>query len=238
MILFPAIDIIGGKAVRLKKGDYAERTEYGDPLSVAKNIQGAGATHLHLVDLDGAKDGAMSNYETVKSIAAECGLFIEVGGGIRDYARIEAYLSAGVSRVILGTAAVKNPEFLAGAVARFGADTVSAGVDVKAGFAATDGWLEVTNRDGYALVADLMKLGVTNVIYTDISRDGMLSGTNIEAYRTLNAMPGLQVTASGGITTVDELKTLSDMGIYAAIVGKAMYEGRIDLRQALAVCKN
>lgn len=237
MIIFPAIDIKDGQAVRLTKGDFDRVKVYGDPMEAASAIRAAGAEYLHAVDLDGAKDGEMSNYTVIRSIVREFGLFVEVGGGIRDYARIETYLEAGVGRVILGTAAVRDPAFLSGAVARFGAERVAAGVDVSGGYAAVDGWQSVTDRDGASLIREMRTRGVEYVIYTDIAKDGMLSGANLEAYRNLSAIEGLKLTASGGITGLGEIGALKAMGLYAAIIGKAMYEGYIDLGEAIRAAK-
>ncbi len=238
MIIFPAIDLSGGQVVRLTKGDYAQKTVYGDdPGAAAADFFRQGAEYLHVVDLDGAKDGALRNFEAVRAITAAAPLFVEIGGGIRSMERIETYLSAGAKRCILGTAAVNDPAFLKDALREFG-EKIAVGVDVRDGFVAVSGWLETTRLSGLEFCARLRDLGVSTVIYTDISRDGMLSGPNHELYRQLSEIEGLQVTASGGVTTSGDVRRLAETGIYAAIIGKALYTGRIALREALeaAVC--
>ena len=223
MQIFPATDILGGKVVRLTKGDYANVKIYADsPAEMAKEFIKAGATNLHMVDLDGAKDGTPVNFEAIKEAAKIKDLFIEVGGGIRDMKRIEDYLSLGVKRVILGTAAVRNYPFVEEAVKEYG-NAIAVGVDAKNGLVAVNGWLETTTVNSVEFCKKLRDSGVATVIYTDISKDGMLSGTNLEIYEELSGIKGLDIVASGGITFIDEIKTLSDMGIYGAIVGKAVY---------------
>lgn len=233
MQIFPATDILGGKVVRLTKGDYANVKIYADsPAEMAKEFMKAGATNLHMVDLDGAKDGAPVNFEAIREAAKIKDLFIEVGGGIRDMKRIEDYLSLGVKRVILGTAAIRNYPFVEQAVKEYGT-AIAVGVDAKDGLVAVNGWLETTTVNSVEFCKKLRDTGVSTVIYTDISKDGMLSGTNLEIYKELSEIKGLDIVASGGITFIDEIKTLSDMGIYGAIVGKAVYEGRLDLSEVL-----
>ena len=233
MQIFPATDILGGKVVRLTKGDYANVKIYADsPAEMAKEFMKAGAKNLHMVDLDGAKDGAPVNFEAIRGAAKIKDLFIEVGGGIRDMKRIEDYLSLGVKRVILGTAAVRNYPFVEEAVKKYG-DAIAVGVDAKDGLVAVNGWLETTTVNSVEFCKKLRDTGVSTVIYTDISKDGMLSGTNLEIYKELSEIKGLDIVASGGITFIDEIKTLSDMGIYGAIVGKAVYEGKLDLAEVL-----
>lgn len=233
MQIFPATDILGGKVVRLTKGDYANVKIYADsPAEMAKEFMKAGAKNLHMVDLDGAKDGAPVNFEAIREAAKIKDLFIEVGGGIRDMKRIEDYLSLGVKRVILGTAAVRNYPFVEEAVKKYG-DAIAVGVDAKDGLVAVNGWLETTTVNSVEFCKKLRDTGVSTVIYTDISKDGMLSGTNLEIYKELSEIKGLDIVASGGITFIDEIKTLSDMGIYGAIVGKAVYEGKLDLAEVL-----
>lgn len=237
MKIFPAIDIIGGAAVRLTKGDYAAVKKYSDdPVSVAEGFAVSGAECLHLVDLDGAKSGTTENYETVRNIVGRTSAFVEIGGGIRDEERIEKYLATGVSRVILGTAAVKNAEFRKSAVRRYGA-AVAIGVDVKDGFVATDGWQSLSRYTGVEFVRMLRDEGVKTVIYTDVSRDGMLMGTNLEAYAQLSEIKGIDVIASGGVTALGEIKALFDMQVSGAILGKALYEGRLDLTEVLRVAR-
>ena len=234
MQIFPATDILGGKVVRLTKGDYNQVKVYADsPAEMALEFMKDGATNLHMVDLDGAKDGTPVNFDAIKEAAKIKGLFIEVGGGIRDMQRIEDYLNLGVKRVILGTAAVKNYPFVEEAVKEFG-NAVAVGVDAKEGFVAVSGWQETTNVNSVEFCKKLRDTGVSTVIYTDISKDGMLSGTNLEIYKELSKIQGLDIVASGGITFADELKTLNEMGIYGAIVGKAVYEGKLSLKDALA----
>ena len=233
MQIFPATDILGGKVVRLTKGDYANVKIYADsPAEMAKEFMKAGATNLHMVDLDGAKDGTPVNFDAIKEAAKIKDLFIEVGGGIRDMKRIEDYLSLGVKRVILGTAAVRNYPFVEEAVKEYG-NAIAVGVDAKNGLVAVNGWLETTTVNSVEFCKKLRDSGVATVIYTDISKDGMLSGTNLEIYEELSKIKGLDIVASGGITFIDEIKTLADMGIYGAIVGKAVYEGKLDLKEVL-----
>lgn len=237
MEIYPAIDIKDGKAVRLFKGDYDKVTEYSDsPLSVAESIKAVGATNLHIVDLDGAKDGTLANFTTVKSIALKCGLFCEIGGGIRNEERIEAYLNCGVKRVIIGTAAIKDPDFLDRAVKEFNG-YIAVGVDASDGKVAIDGWKTVTDVDSYEFCGRLRDKGVETVIYTDISRDGTLTGTNIDVYKELGKIKGLNVIASGGITYLDEIVRLKEMKVYGAILGKVLYEKKLDLKEVLKVAK-
>ena len=234
MQIFPATDILGGKVVRLTKGDYNQVKIYADsPAEMALEFMKDGATNLHMVDLDGAKDGTPVNFDAIKEAAKIEGLFIEVGGGIRNMQRIEEYLNLGVKRVILGTAAVRNYPFVEEAVKEFGS-AVAVGVDAKNGFVAVSGWQETTNVNSVEFCKKLRDTGVSTVIYTDISKDGMLSGTNLEIYKVLSEIKGLDIVASGGITFAHELETLNKMGIYGAIVGKAVYEGKLTLKDALA----
>lgn len=235
MIILPAIDIMGGRAVRLTKGDYAAVRAYSDsPILTAREFAAAGAKHLHIVDLDGAKSGRTENGELISRMIKESGLTAEVGGGIRDLGRVEYYLSAGAARVIIGTAALKNEPFLIEAVARFG-EAIAVGADLRDGFVAVDGWTETGAVRGEDFIRRMRELGVRTVIVTDISRDGMLAGTNLELYRSvIAAEPGLNVIASGGITSPGEVTALRDAGAYGAILGKALYEGRLDLKACLA----
>ncbi|MBQ2974260.1 MAG: 1-(5-phosphoribosyl)-5-[Clostridia bacterium] len=234
MQIFPATDILGGKVVRLTKGDYNQVKIYADsPAEMALEFMKDGATNLHMVDLDGAKDGLPVNFDAIREAAKIDGLFIEVGGGIRNMQRIEDYLSLGVKRVILGTAAVRNYPFVEEAVKEFGS-AVAVGVDAKEGLVAVSGWQETTNVNSVEFCKKLRDTGVSTVIYTDISKDGMLSGTNLEIYRELSEIKGLDIVASGGITFAHEIETLRKMNIYGAIVGKAVYEGKLSLKDALA----
>ena len=233
MKLYPAIDLRGGQAVRLYQGDYDQMTVYNaDPVAQAQAFLDAGARYLHVVDLDGAKDDTTANLETIAAIAALGGLFIEVGGGIRDEARIRRYLDLGVGRCILGTVAVKDFDFTARMAQRYGA-RIAVGVDMKDGFIAVNGWREVTPEPGVAFCRRCAAAGVRAVIATDISRDGTLQGTNLDLYRELLAIPGLEVTASGGIARMEELAELQAMGCHAAILGKSIYTGAIDLAEAV-----
>ena len=233
MDLFPAIDLRGGKAVRLYQGDYDQMTVYNaDPAAQARAFVEAGAKFLHVVDLDGAKDDTTANMDTIAAIAKQGGLYIEVGGGIRDEERIRRYLDLGVNRCILGTVAVKNFAFAADMAQKYG-DKVAVGVDMKDGFVAVNGWKEVTPEPGVAFCRRCAAAGVRAVIATDISRDGTLQGTNMELYRELLTIPGLRVTASGGIAAMAELETLQTMGCHAAILGKSIYTGAIDLAEAV-----
>ncbi|MBQ4605034.1 MAG: 1-(5-phosphoribosyl)-5-[Clostridia bacterium] len=234
MQIFPATDILGGKVVRLTKGDYNQVKIYADsPAEMALEFMKDGATNLHMVDLDGAKDGLPVNFDAIREAAKIDGLFIEVGGGIRNMQRIEDYLSLGVKRVILGTAAIRNYPFVEEAVKEFG-NAVAVGVDAKEGFVAVSGWQETTNVNSVEFCKKLRDTGVSTVIYTDISKDGMLSGTNLEIYKELSEIKGLDIVASGGITFTNEIETLRAMNIYGAIVGKAVYEGKLSLKAALA----
>lgn len=233
MQIFPATDILGGKVVRLTKGDYNQVKIYADsPAEMALEFMKDGATNLHMVDLDGAKDGAPVNFEAIKEAAQIKGLFIEVGGGIRDMKRVEDYLNLGVKRVILGTAAIRNYPFVEEAVKEFG-NAIAVGVDAKDGFVAVSGWQETTSVKSVEFCKKLRDTGVATVIYTDISKDGMLSGTNLEIYKELSEIKGLDIVASGGITFAHEIETLRDMNIYGAIVGKAVYEGKLSIKDAL-----
>ncbi len=233
MQIFPATDILGGKVVRLTKGDYNQVKIYADsPAEMALEFMKDGATNLHMVDLDGAKDGAPVNFEAIREAAKIKDLFIEVGGGIRDMKRVEDYLSLGVKRVILGTAAIRNYPFVEETVKEFG-NAIAVGVDAKDGFVAVSGWQETTSVKSVEFCKKLRDTGVATVIYTDISKDGMLSGTNLEVYSELSEIKGLDIVASGGITFVNEIEKLRDMNIYGAIVGKAVYEGKLSLKDAL-----
>ena len=234
MILFPAIDLIDGKAVRLYKGDYAQMTVYSDdPVSVARSFEQAGATHLHVVDLQGARDGGTPNFRTVANIIKGTSLCVEIGGGIRDMDTVEKYLNAGAFRVILGTAALTDPEFLMQAVAKYG-DRIAVGADLRDGMVATHGWLETSQVSGYEFIENMQKVGVKVIICTDISKDGVLGGTNRALYRSLQEkFPDMMFTASGGISDLETVKALNDMNMYGAILGKALYTGALDLATAV-----
>lgn len=233
MKLFPAIDLRGGQAVRLYQGDYDQMTVYNpDPADQARAFAAAGAKYLHVVDLDGAKDDTTANLPAIARIAAESDLCIEVGGGIRDEERILRYLDLGVSRCILGTVAVRDFDFTARMARKYG-DKIAVGVDMKDGLVAVAGWKEVTPEPGVAFCRRLAEAGVKAVIATDISRDGTMQGTNMDLYRELLTIPGLEITASGGIAKMEELDTLQTMGCHAAILGKSVYTGAIDLAEAV-----
>ncbi len=237
MIIFPAIDLYDKKAVRLFKGDYREMTVYSDsPVQVALDFKRCGATHIHTVDLEGAKDGTTPNLSVIADVAKETGLFVEVGGGIRSESAIDAYLSAGVSRVILGTAAVNNDNFLKAAVSRFG-DAIAVGADVKDGFIAIKGWLEKSALTLDEFLDRMQTIGIKSIICTDISKDGAMCGTNLELYRRLSQKYGMNITASGGVSSLDDVRQLREMGLYGAIIGKAYYTGTIDLKAAIEVAK-
>lgn len=237
MILFPAIDLYDRKAVRLYKGDYNQMTVYSEnPIEIARDFSSCGATHIHMVDLEGAKDGTTPNLSIVEQIAKETDLFVEIGGGIRNMETVEKYLSCGVSRVILGTAAVTNPSFLEKAVATYG-NKIAVGADVKDGKIAIKGWLENSAYTLDDFMARLETLGVSNVICTDISKDGAMKGTNRELYRELSRKYSVSITASGGVSDLDDIAALREMELCGAIIGKAYYTGAIDLKEALEVAK-
>lgn len=235
MQIFPAIDLYGGQAVRLYQGDYDQMTVYDpEPLNTVQRFEQAGASHLHLVDLEGAKTGQTTNLPTIEKITARTGLFVEVGGGIRTMDTIRRYLDAGVRRVILGTAAVTDPDFTARAVAEYG-DKIAVGADLKDGKVAIKGWLE-TSQDGWETFFDRMQqLGVKTIICTDISRDGAMQGTNRALYRTLAVRYPMDIIASGGVSSLEDIRALKEAGVAGAIIGKAYYTGAIDLAQAVAL---
>ena len=237
MILYPAIDLVGGKAVRLFKGDYAQMTVYSDdPVSVARDFQTAGAKRMHLVDLEAAKSGIPANAETIRAIAEQTDLFLEVGGGIRNMDTVDTYLNAGVDRVILGTAAVTDEAFLRAAVEIYG-EKVAVGIDIRDGYVAIKGWTEKSQEKAMDFCAKMQDLGVKTLICTDISRDGAMRGTNLELYRALSEKFRMDITASGGVSTMEDIRSLRAMDLYGAIIGKAWYTGAIDLKTALEVAK-
>ena len=237
MILYPAIDLVGGKAVRLFKGDYAQMTVYSDdPVAVAKDFQAAGAKRMHLVDLEAAKSGVPANIETIRAITEQTNLFVEVGGGIRNMEVLKTYLSLGVDRAILGTAAVTDPQFLKAAVETYG-DKVAVGVDLKDGYVAIKGWTETSDLTVEAFFAQMEQLGVKTVICTDISRDGAMKGTNRELYQKLSERFSIDLIASGGVSTLEDITALKQMGLHGAIIGKAYYTGAINLTEALEAAR-
>ena len=237
MKLYPAIDLYEGKAVRLFKGEYQQMTVYNEnPVAVALDFQNAGATCIHLVDLEGAKFGTTSNLPVIEKIVKATDLFVEVGGGIRNMQTIDAYLGIGVNRVILGTAAVTDRPFLEEALAKYG-EKIAVGVDLKDGFVAIKGWTEKSQWTADAFFSDLEKLGVSTVICTDISRDGAMQGTNRGLYKELSAKYNIQLIASGGVSSLEDVQALNEMNLHGAIIGKAYYTGAIDLKKALEVCR-
>ena len=237
MIIFPAIDLYDGKAVRLFKGDYGRMTVYSEhPEEIARVFRDQGAEAIHIVDLEGAKDGTTPNLETVIKIKAESGLFCEIGGGIRSMEVIDRYLSAGIDRVILGTAAIENKTLLKEAISAFG-DRIAVGADLKNGLVAVKGWLETSEIDADGFFAEMETLGVKTVICTDVSRDGAMRGTNLELYRRLCRSYHMNITASGGVSSLEDVKALAGMDLYAAIIGKAYYEGALSLSEAIGVAK-
>lgn len=237
MNIFPAIDLYGGQAVRLYKGDYAQMTVYNpDPAAVARDFKSCGAEYIHMVDLEGAKSGETPNLETVCKIKAETGLFCQVGGGIRSMEVIDRYLSAGIDRVILGTAAVSDPEFVRKAGEKWG-EKIAVGADIKDGFVAVKGWTEKSNLSVDEFCQNMQSMGITTVICTDISKDGAMQGTNLELYRHLSKTLNMQIIASGGVSSMDDIEKLRQMELYGAIIGKAYYTGAIDLKKAIEVAR-
>ena len=233
MIIFPAIDIIDGRVVRLTKGDYSSAKKYLlTPEQAAEEFCNDGARYLHVVDLDGAKSGNADNAATIENIVKKFDMFVEVGGGIRTEEQIKKYLDCGIRRVILGTVAVKNPGFVSRMTAKYG-DKISVGVDAKDGKVAISGWEETTGLDAVEFCKKMQDIGVSHIIYTDISKDGCLQGTNLSIYKVLCQTLLLKITASGGITDMEKIEKLKEMNLYAAIVGKAIYERKLDLKRAI-----
>ncbi len=237
MIIFPAIDLYGGKAVRLYKGDYENMTVYSDnPVEIALDFVRQGATHIHIVDLEGAKNGLTPNLETVKKIISESGLFAEIGGGIRSMEVVERYISAGASRVILGTAAVTCESFLTEAVERYG-DKIAVGIDLRDGYVAIKGWTEKTELTADVFFSRMQAIGVKTVICTDISRDGAMKGTNCLLYKELSEKFDMNIVASGGVSSLEDVRGLRELELYGAIIGKAYYVGAINISEAVEVAK-
>lgn len=237
MNIFPAIDLFDGKAVRLYKGDYNQMTVYCDePEKVALYFKECGAEYIHLVDLEGAKSGETPNFETVKKIIEVSGLKAEIGGGIRSEKVIEKYIDTGAYRVILGTAAATDPEFLEKVANKYG-EKIAVGCDLKDGKVATKGWTDTTEETGEEFFARVEKLGIKTVICTDISRDGAMKGTNLELYKELSQKFSIDIIASGGVTDMSDVENLAKMNIYGAILGKAIYTGNIDLKTAIKAAK-
>ena len=237
MNIIPAIDLIGGKAVRLQKGDYDKVTVYNDdPVSVAKSFEMSGARFMHIVDLDGAKDGSTANFDTIRDIVANSALSVEVGGGIRNIETVKKYISMGVARVIIGTAAVKDPDFLAEAIKLY-PENIAVGIDVKDGMVAIKGWTELSDFSCFDFCQKMQEVGVRTIICTDISKDGMMSGTNLELYSELQKKFDMNIIASGGVSSIEDVKQLAKMEIYGAIIGKALYTGAISLEDAICIAK-
>ncbi len=237
MIIFPAIDLYEGKAVRLLRGEYDKMTVYSEnPIEIARDFEAQGATHIHMVDLEGAKSGDVPNIHIVKQVAEETGLFVEIGGGIRSMEVIDSYIGIGADRVILGTAAVNDREFLCKAVEKYG-DKIAVGADIKDGFVAIKGWTEKSEYSCFDFCAEMQKIGVKTLICTDISKDGAMEGANLELYRELSEKFSMQIVASGGVSTLDDVKALRRMDVYGAIIGKAYYTKAIDLNEAIEVAK-
>lgn len=237
MKIFPAIDLRGGRVVRLTRGDFDRMNVYGeDPAAAARAFRAAGADCLHVVDLDGARAGTPQNGDALRAIAAVEGLFVQVGGGLRSPQAVEETLELGARRVILGTAALSDAPFLDAMLKQYG-ERIAVGVDARDGRVAVDGWTRTTGEDAFSFCRSLQERGVSTVVYTDISRDGMLAGANLEAYRRLCALDGLRIIASGGIHSAGEIARLRDMGVDGAIVGKALYEGKLTVQAALEAAK-
>ena len=237
MYIFPAIDLLEGKAVRLLKGDYNSVTVYSDnPKEIALDFENQGAKFLHLVDLEGAKSGTTPNLETIREIIEGCNLFTELGGGIRSMETVKKYIDAGVDRIILGTAAVTNESFLDEALNAYG-DKIAVGVDIKDSFVAIHGWTEKSNYSAFDFCEKMQQKGVKTLICTDISKDGAMQGTNLELYKELSEKFSINITASGGVSTIDDIKRLREMNLYGAIIGKAYYTGSINLSEAIEVAK-
>ena len=237
MIIFPAVDLYEGKAVRLVQGDYARMTVYeDDPLNAALRFREAGAKWVHLVDLEGARDGTTPNLETVLRIRRESGLKAEIGGGIRSMETVDKYLSEGLDRVILGTAALEDEDFLMQALARYG-DRIAVGVDILDGQVAVRGWREKSGTDAFSFCEKLQEMGLSTLISTDISRDGAMRGANRALYRELQEKFSMNIVASGGVSSLDDVKALASLRLYGAIIGKALYTGDIDLKEAIEVAE-
>ncbi|MBE6717991.1 MAG: 1-(5-phosphoribosyl)-5-[(5-phosphoribosylamino)methylideneamino]imidazole-4-carboxamide isomerase [Ruminococcaceae bacterium] len=237
MIIYPAIDLYDGKAVRLFKGDYAQMTVYSDnPTEIARDFLSQGATHIHLVDLEGAKLGTTPNLETVCKIKKDTNLFCEVGGGVRSIDVIDRYIDAGLDRVILGTAAVTDRTFAEKAVNKYG-EKIAIGVDIKDGYVAVKGWTEKSNLDAFDFCLQMQNIGIKTLICTDISKDGAMKGTNHELYKELSKKCNMQIIASGGVSSIEDVKKLAEQNIYGAIIGKAYYTKAISIKEAIEVAR-
>ena len=237
MLIFPAIDLLNGEAVRLYKGDYNQKTVYNNnPLEVAEDFKNQGATCIHLVDLEGAKSGDTPNLDTVLKIKKETGLFCEIGGGIRSMQTVDKYLSNGLDRVIIGTAAVTDEAFLKEAIREYG-EKIAVGIDIKNGSVAIKGWISDSGLDAYSFFEKMVAEGVKTVICTDISKDGAMEGTNRELYKELSKRFGINITASGGVSSIEDVRALRAMNLYGAIIGKAYYTGVVSLKEAIEEAK-
>lgn len=237
MNIFPAIDLYDGKAVRLLKGDYQKMTVYGEnPLEIARDFENSGAEFLHVVDLEGAKTGDTPNLAAIERIVKNTSLFTEVGGGIRTLETVEKYVNIGVKRIILGTAAVNNEEFLISAVKKYG-EKIAVGIDIKDGFVAIKGWTDLSKFTPFEFCAKMQDIGVKTVICTDVSRDGAMQGTNIDLYKEMSEKFDINIIASGGVSSIDDIKRLKCLGIYGTIIGKAYYTKAISLAEAIEVAK-
>ncbi|NLY11356.1 MAG: 1-(5-phosphoribosyl)-5-[(5-phosphoribosylamino)methylideneamino]imidazole-4-carboxamide isomerase [Firmicutes bacterium] len=240
MIIIPAIDIIDGQCVRLKQGDYSQTTVYhSNPVEVAQEFERLGAELIHVVDLDGAKAGTLQNLDLILKMAEALSIPIELGGGIRDFETVKKVLNSGVQRVILGTAVLHNPPWLKEAIDAFG-ERIIIGIDAKDGYVAVDGWLETTTVPSLTLAETMHKIGVQEIIYTDIARDGMLQGPNLEGLKMMSKA-GVKLIASGGISTIEDVQKVKELeeshGVCGAIIGKALYTGAIDLAEAIEVAR-
>ena len=238
MLIFPAIDLYKGEAVRLLRGDYENMTVYdSQPVNTAKKFSDSGAEWIHIVDLEGAKTGEPVNLDTILRIHSESGLKCEVGGGVRDLRVIEKYINSGIDRIILGTAAITDKKLLTSAIKNFSSGKIAVGVDIRAGLVAVKGWREDSGVNAFDFCSELESIGVNFIICTDISRDGAMKGTNRQLYKDLSAKFNMNITASGGVSTLDDIKSLARMNLYGAIIGKAYYTGAINLSQAIEAAK-
>ncbi len=237
MYIFPAIDLYKGKAVRLLRGEYDKMTVYSEnPIEIAYEFESLGASHIHMVDLEGARNGGTPNIEIVRQVAKETGLFVEIGGGIRSMDVVDAYIGEGIDRVILGTAAVQDKSFVKKAVDKYG-EKIAVGADIKDGYVAIKGWTEKSQYTCFEFCEEMQNLGVKTLICTDVSKDGAMQGTNRELYKELSEKFNMQIVASGGVSTIDDVKALSKMNLYGAIIGKAYYTNAISLKEAIEVAE-
>ncbi len=237
MNIFPAIDLFNGKAVRLLKGDYQKMTVYSEnPLEIAKDFENSGAEFLHIVDLEGAKTGDTPNIGTIEKIVKNTSLFTEIGGGIRTLETVEKYVNIGVKRVILGTAAVNDEKFLISAVKKYG-EKIAVGIDIKDGFVAIKGWTDLSKFTPFEFCEKMQNIGVKTVICTDVSKDGAMQGTNVGLYKEMSEKFNINIIASGGVSSIDDIKRLKNLEIYGTIIGKAYYTKAISLAEAIEVAK-